>query len=49
MDEFADVTQLLRDGLKPVIDSVYEANDAQQAFARLESSEQFGKIVLRWN
>jgi len=49
MDEFAAVTQLLRDGMKPVIDSVYEAADAPQAIARLESSEQFGKIVLRWN
>ena len=48
MDEFADVTQLLRDGMKPVIDSVYDAADAPQAIARLESSEQFGKIVLRW-
>ena len=49
MDEFAAVTQLLRNGMKPVIDSVYEATDAAQAIARLESSEQFGKIVLRWN
>ena len=49
MDEFAAVTQLLRDGMKPVIDSVDEAADAPQAIARLESSEQFGKIVLRWN
>jgi len=49
MDEFAEVTQLLREGMKPVIDSVYEAADAPQAIARLESSEQFGKIVLRWN
>jgi NADPH:quinone reductase-like Zn-dependent oxidoreductase len=48
MDEFTEVTQLLRDGLKPVIDSVHDAKDAQQAFARLESSEQFGKVVLRW-
>ena len=48
MDEFAAVTQLLRDGMKPVIDSVYNAADAPQAIARLESSEQFGKIMLRW-
>lgn len=48
MDEFAEVTQLLRNGLKPVIDSEFDASDAQQAFARLESSEQFGKVVLRW-
>ena len=48
MDEFASATQLLRDGMKPVIDSVHEAVDAQQAFARLESSEQFGKVVLHW-
>lgn len=49
MDEFAAVTQLLLDGVMPVIDSVHDAKDAQAAFARLESSEQFGKIVLRWN
>ena len=48
MDEFSAVTQLLQDGMKAVIDSVHKAMDVQQAFARLESSDQFGKVVLRW-
>lgn len=49
MDEFKAVVQLLKSGMKPVIDSVHEAANAPAAFARLESSEQFGKVVLRWN
>lgn len=48
MDEFAAAVQLLRGGMKPVIDSVHDAVDAQQAFAKLESSDQFGKVVIRW-
>jgi NADPH:quinone reductase-like Zn-dependent oxidoreductase len=49
MDEFKAVVQLLKSGMKPVIDSVHEAANAPAAFAKLESSEQFGKVVLRWN
>ena len=49
MDEFRAATMLFKEGMKPVIDSVYEASDAQSAFARLESGDQFGKVVLRWN
>jgi NADPH:quinone reductase-like Zn-dependent oxidoreductase len=48
MDEFAEVVALLKNGMLPVIDSVYDANNAKEAFERLESGEQFGKIVLRW-
>ncbi len=49
MDEFRQVVALFRCGaLKPVIDSVHEPEDAPRAFARLESGEQFGKIVVRW-
>jgi NADPH:quinone reductase-like Zn-dependent oxidoreductase len=48
MDEFQDVITLLKGGTKPIIDSVHDARDAQTAFARLESGEQFGKVVLRW-
>jgi zinc-binding alcohol dehydrogenase/oxidoreductase len=49
MDEFRQVVALhLRGALRPVIDSVHAAADAAAAFARLEASEQFGKIVLRW-
>ena len=48
MDEFCEVVSLLKSGMKPVIDSVHESQNAAEAFARLESEEQFGKIVIRW-
>ena len=48
MDEFREVFQLFLEGMKPVIDSVHDANNAADAFARLESGEHFGKVVLRW-
>jgi alcohol dehydrogenase len=34
-------------GLRPVIDSVFEFEDAKEAFARLESGRHFGKVVIR--
>ncbi|MCI0363278.1 MAG: zinc-binding dehydrogenase [Phycisphaerales bacterium] len=50
MNEFREVVALLRSGaIKPVIDSVFDSRDASKAFARLESGEQFGKIVVRWS
>jgi NADPH:quinone reductase-like Zn-dependent oxidoreductase len=49
MAEFRQVVAMLRAGaIKPVIDTVYEAADAAKAYARLESGEQFGKVVVRW-
>jgi NADPH:quinone reductase-like Zn-dependent oxidoreductase len=49
MDEFRQVTALFRNGtLASVVDSVYDAPDAARAYARLESADQFGKIVVRW-
>lgn len=49
MDEFRQVTALLRNGaFRPVVDSVFEAKDGHEAFARLESGQQFGKVVIRW-
>ncbi len=49
-DEFAEVASLFRSGrLEPVVDEVFEARDAVKAYQRLEASEQFGKIVLRWS
>jgi len=49
MDEFRQVIALLHSGaIRPVVDSVFDAPDAAQAYARLESGEQFGKVVLRW-
>ena len=49
MNEFAQIVSMFRSGgLRPALDSVYDAADAAQAFARLESGEQFGKVVVRW-
>lgn len=49
MAEFREVFALFRSGaIKPVIDNIFEADDAANAYARLESSEQFGKVVVRW-
>lgn len=49
MQEFREVVALLRQGsLKPVIDQMFAPADAQNAYARLESAEQFGKIVIKW-
>jgi NADPH:quinone reductase-like Zn-dependent oxidoreductase len=49
MAEFREVVSLLRSGaLMPVIDRTFAPADAQQAYARLESAEQFGKIVIKW-
>jgi NADPH:quinone reductase-like Zn-dependent oxidoreductase len=49
MEEFRAVTALLRCGaIRPVIDSVSAADHAAKAYARLESAEQFGKVVVTW-
>ncbi len=49
MDEFREVTALFRAGkLEPVIDRVFPAANAAQAYARLQAGEQFGKVVVRW-
>jgi zinc-binding alcohol dehydrogenase/oxidoreductase len=45
-----DFTQMLdwcAQGLRPVIDSTVSLEDAPAAHARIESGEQFGKVVLR--
>lgn len=48
-DEFKEITALLNAGkLAPIVDQVFEAKDAQQAYERLEASDQLGKIVLTW-
>ncbi len=50
MDEFRAATSLFTAGaIEPVIDSVYDAKDAREAYARIESGEQFGKTVVRWD
>lgn len=49
MNEFRQALALFESGaVRPVIDSVFHAADASKAFARLESAEQFGKIVVQW-
>jgi NADPH:quinone reductase-like Zn-dependent oxidoreductase len=49
MNEFRQVLALFRGGaMKPVVNSVFKADDAANAYARLESAEQFGKIVVDW-
>jgi len=46
--EFDAVANELRAGrLLPEIDSIYELENGREAFARLASGEQFGKIVVR--
>lgn len=47
--EFREVVSLYRAGLmKPVVDRVFKADQAGEAYARLEGAEQFGKIVIAW-
>ena len=46
-DEFASIVAELRAGrLIPPVDSVYPLRDGRDAFARLQSGEQFGKVVV---
>lgn len=46
--EFAAISSELSAGrLLPVVDSVYPLSDGRAAFQRLESGEQFGKVVLQ--
>ena len=47
--EFGEVVSLLRSGaLSPVIDQEFTPEQGQDAYARLESGDQFGKVVVRW-
>jgi len=49
MEAFRSVLALLSDGtMAPVIDSTWSVDEAAGAWERLESGEQFGKIVLDW-
>jgi NADPH:quinone reductase-like Zn-dependent oxidoreductase len=49
MDEFRECVALLLAGrIEPVVDSVHRPEDGRAAYARLEASEQFGKIVVDW-
>ncbi|HEX6939196.1 MAG TPA: NAD(P)H-quinone oxidoreductase [Longimicrobiales bacterium] len=40
---------LARGRIRPVVDSVFPARDAAEAHRRMESNQNFGKIVLRWD
>ncbi len=44
--EFQAVLDAIDGGLRPVVDSVYPFSDVQAALERLDSAEQFGKVVL---
>jgi NADPH:quinone reductase-like Zn-dependent oxidoreductase len=49
MGEFREVVTLFRNGaVKPVIDSVLRPTEGAMAYARLESGQQFGKVVVDW-
>ena len=50
MDEFRSVMAFFKDGtLQPIIDSVHDVDDAASAWGRLESSDHFGKVAIRWS
>jgi NADPH2:quinone reductase len=49
MDEFRASTALFLSGaIEPVVDSVYSPDQVQDAYRRLESGDQFGKVVIDW-
>ena len=49
MDEFRAVTTFLRSGeMLPIVDSIQKPHFAQKAYERLESGDQFGKVLIDW-
>lgn len=44
--EFESVLKAIDGGMRPVVDSVYPLAEVQSALQRLDSAEQFGKVVL---
>lgn len=49
VDEFQEIAALYRTGkFKPVVDRVFSPDQGPQAYDRIESAEQFGKVVVRW-
>ena len=49
-DEFLSMIDFIESRkLKPVIDQVMPFQNFDEAFKRMESSEQFGKIILKMN
>lgn len=48
-DDLAEITALFRKGVfKAVVDQVFPVKRGPEAFARLETGEQFGKVVIDW-
>jgi zinc-binding alcohol dehydrogenase/oxidoreductase len=46
--EFEEMIRFVEEkALKPIVDEVFELADTEQALRRMDSGEQFGKIVLR--
>ena len=49
MDEFRAVTTFIRSGeMLPIVDSIQKPQFAKKAYERLESGEQFGKVLIDW-
>jgi NADPH:quinone reductase-like Zn-dependent oxidoreductase len=49
MDEFRAVTTFLCSGeMLPIVDSIQKPHFAQKAYERLESGDQFGKVLIDW-
>jgi NADPH:quinone reductase-like Zn-dependent oxidoreductase len=47
--EFQELAAMFRAGIfTPTIDQTFSAEQAPQAYERLRSAEQFGKVVVRW-
>lgn len=48
-EEFQEAAALFRAGrLRPAVDQVFAPSEAVEAYRRLESAEQFGKVVIDW-
>lgn len=46
VSEFEGVLKAIDAGMRPVVDRVYPLGEVQEALARLDAAEQFGKVVL---
>jgi zinc-binding alcohol dehydrogenase/oxidoreductase len=48
-DEYEEMLRFIEThSIKPIIDSVYDIENYEMAFNRLNNAEQMGKIVLRF-
>ncbi len=46
-EDFARVLSLVNEGVRPVVDSIFDLAEAAAAHRRLEQGQQFGKVVIR--